>query len=249
MGSCIAVLYAAGYTIEEIRQKMKCYAIEYPKFNFMEKMAAPFKFIFQGGGKDPKNIYTTINKAMKNKGKKNMNDFELPIFIPTLDITTKETVYYSSKEIPKEKCYREREIAEAVKNTCSLPLLFTPNNVYIDGKLHQFLDGGMTNNIPTAHLEEFADVVVGVEVVYHKKIEGKKVNIITGIRNTFQSMRRSAVIWQKKAADIWIQVDMENMNIIGSGNEVEVAIQKGYSTVMNMAIEGKLDKILQGISL
>lgn len=70
-----------------------------------------------------------------------------------------------------------------------------PNNVYIDGKLHQFLDGGMTHNIPTHRMNQFADYVIGVENVYYKETNQKKVNIITGIRkklnhvNVIQSFR------------------------------------------------------------
>lgn len=245
IGSCIAVLYASGYGVDEITEKMKYYAVEYPKFTLLEKVLAPFKLLLIGGGKNPKNIYSTMEEAMKRKGKVYMSDFDIPIFIPTLDITTKETVYYSSKPIKNEKYYMERTIAEAVKNTSSLPLLYTPNNVYIDGQLHQFSDGGMTHNTPTAHMNEFSDVVVGIEVIYHKRIEGKKVNLIAGIRNTFQTMRRSAVIWQKKMADIWIPIDLQEVDIIGGEQEIEKCISTGYETVMKMVKEGKLDPILK----
>lgn len=244
IGSCIAVLYAAGYSVEEIAKKMKEYNREYPKFSFWNKILAPGRLTLQGGGKNPNIIYHTIKEAMKEKGKVNMNDFAIPIFIPTLDITTKETVYYSSQKIEREKFYVNREIAEAVKNSCSLPLLYTPNTVFIDGELHQFLDGGMMNNIPTMHLKEFSDFVVGVEVIYKKKIEGKKVNVITGIRNTFQAMRRSAFVWQKKEADLLISVDTKEVDIIGKEEEVDFCIQKGYETTMSMAEEGKLNNIL-----
>ena len=67
-------------------------------------------------------------------------------------------------------------------------MLYLSNNVYIDGQLHQFLDGGMTNNAPTIHMNQFVDVVIGIENLYNKKISNKKVNLITGIRNTFQGM-------------------------------------------------------------
>lgn len=58
-------------------------------------------------------------------------------------------MYYSSKPIKDEKYYTDSPIWETVKNTCTLPMLYLPNNIYIDGQLHQFLDGGMTNNTPS----------------------------------------------------------------------------------------------------
>ena len=116
-----------------------------------------------------------------------MSDLDIPVFIPTMDITEKKTVYYTSRNIKNEECYMDRPIEEAVKNTCQLPLLYVPNNVYIDGKLHQFLDGGMTHNIPTHRMNQFADYVIGVENVYYKETNQKKVNIITGIRKKTES--------------------------------------------------------------
>ncbi len=234
IGSCIAVLYAMGYTTEEIEEKLKIYTIEYPKFTIKDKILAPFKFIVRGGGKNPKIITKTIKEAAQTKGKTLMSDLDMPVFIPTMDITEKKTVYYTSKKIKNEECYLDRPIEEAVKNTCSLPLLYLPNNVYIDGKLHQFLDGGMTHNIPTHRMNQFADYVIGVENVYHKKTNQKKVNIITGIQNTFQSMRRSAIIWQREVADLIIKVDCKDVDIIGNEEEVEQCVKAGYDAAMEI---------------
>lgn len=245
IGSCIAVLYAMGYTVEEILEKMKYYAIQYPKFGLIDKILAPIKLVCRGGGKNPKIIETTIKDSALNKGKQYMNELEMPIFIPALDITFKETIYYTSKLIKDEKCFTDRTIWEAVKSSCTLPMLYLPNNVYIDGQLHQLLDGGMTNNTPTIHMEEFADIVVGVENLYRKKVNNKKVNLISGIRNTFQSMRRSAVINQKKASTIWIEVDCNEIDLIGTEKEVLDCVKAGYETTMEMYKKGDLDIIFE----
>ena len=234
IGSCIAVLYAMGYTTKEIEDKLKIYTIEYPKFTVKDKILAPFKLLARGGGKNPTIITKTIREASEAKGKRLMNDLDMPVFIPTMDITEKKTVYYTSRKIKNEVCYMDRPIEEAVKNTCSLPLLYVPNNVYIDGKLHQFLDGGMTNNIPTHRMNQFADYVIGVENVYYKETNQKKVNIITGIRNTFQSMRRTAIVWQREAADLIIKVDCKDVDIIGNEEEVEQCIKAGYDATMEI---------------
>lgn len=90
----------------------------------------------------------------------------------------------------------------------------------------------MTHNIPTHRMNQFVDYVIGVENIYHKKTNQKKVNIITGIRNTFQSMRRSAIIWQREAADLIIQVDCKDVDIIGSKEEARKYIEAGYDEAM-----------------
>ncbi len=210
-------------------EKLKYYTVAYPKYSFADKLKAPFKLLFSGGGKDPNIISTTIDDLLKEKKEKNMQDIEMPIFIPTLDITNKKTVYYSSKKIDGEDCYLDRPIKEAVKNTSSIPLIFVPNTVYINGEMHQFLDGGMTNNTPTTHLNQFSDYVIGVENIYHKIVNDKKVNLITGIRNTFQGMRRSAVPFQKSDADCWIQVDCKDVDITGTPAQIMQCYEAGYN--------------------
>ncbi len=221
-----------GFSTDEMLKKFKEFTISYPKFSIKDKITAPFRLVFRGGGKNPEVISKTIDELLKDKPEKNMKDINFPLFIPTLDITQKKTAYYSSKPIKGEDCYLDRPISEAIRNTSSIPLIFTPNTVYINGEMHQFLDGGMTNNTPTTHLDEFSDVVIGIENIYHKETDQKKVNLITGIRNTFQGMRRSAVPFQKKDADYWISIDCMDTDIIGSPDEIVRCYQAGYDTTI-----------------
>ena len=217
-----------GYKPEEILEKLKYYSTVYSKYTLLDKIKAPFELVFRGGGKDPIIIKETIDELFKDTKYKKMNDIKIPCFIPTLDISQKETVYYTSMPIENEKCYMDRPISEAIKNSSSLPLLFVPNTVYIDGKLHQFLDGGMTHNTPSTHLKDFCDIAIGVENIYNKEIDNKKVNIITGIRDCFQGMRRSAVPFQRQSGDIWVQVDCGKVDFTGTPEDVEYCYKQGY---------------------
>lgn len=90
----------------------------------------------------------------------------------------------------------------------------------------------MSNNTPSIHLKEFCDVVIGVENIYYKRTNNRKVNIITGIKNTFQGMRRSAVINQRNAADIWIQVDCKKVGVLGNKKNIDFCIEQGYKATM-----------------
>ncbi len=233
-GSIVAIMYALGCSTDEMLEKFKYFTVEFPKYTITDKIKAPFLLVSRGGGKNPKVITKLIDEFLKDKNVKNMNDLNMPIFIPTLDITNKKTVYYTSQEIDGEECYLDRGISEAIKNSSSLPLLFIPNTVYINGEMHQFLDGGMTNNTPTTHLHDFADLVIGIENKYYKTTNNKKVNIITGIRNTFQGMRRSAVPFQKEDSDIWILADCKEVDFIGSPDEVEKCYMAGYEATKEM---------------
>lgn len=236
IGSCIASLYAMGYTPSEILDKIKDYASCYAKLAWYDILLAPFHVFVRGGLKDPKIITQTIDIAAKQKGLYFMKDFQIPIFIPALDITKKETVYYTSMPILGETCLLDRSISEAVKSSSSFPVLFYPNTVSIDGKIHQMMDGGMECNVPTFHLKDFSDFVIGVEVHYKKKINhSHKVNFFTGCRNMFQAMRRSAISYQKENAHLWITIDLKNCNkVIGSPSDVVYCEKRGYEETMKL---------------
>lgn len=229
IGACVAIMYGMGCTPEEMAKKIKQYAKQYAKLTPLDIILSPFNLFICGGVKNPKIIEKTVEDLSKEKNYNIMSDFELPIFIPSLDITTKQTIYYSSKNIKGTSCLTDRKISEAIKSTTSFPFLFKPNCINISGKNHQMMDGGMECNTPTMYLNQFSDFIIGVEAKYCKTINyNKKVNLITGIRNTFQAMRRSAVEYQKQNANIWIEVDLGKVNVIGSDEEIDYCIKKGY---------------------
>jgi len=230
-----------GYTPEEMLKKFTYYTGKYSKYNLWDKITAPFRLITRGGGKNPKIVEKSIREIMNEKSVQNMEDLNMPCFIPALDISQKQTVYYSSVNLKDEKCYLDRPLYEAVRNTSSLPFFFIPNSVYIDGELHQFLDGGIMNNTPTKHLRDFVDVVIGVENIYHKKIDKRKVNIVSGMRAGFQSMRRTAVTYQQDNSDIWLQVDCKNVSYVGSSKDAEFCFMQGYEAAKKMIAENNFN--------
>lgn len=83
-----------------------------------------------------------------------MNDLEMPIIIPLLDITQRKTIYYSSRTLNHEfTFYSDRLVSEAVRSSCSLPIIFIPNKIKINNIVHHMMDGGITTN--TAVTETF----------------------------------------------------------------------------------------------
>lgn len=55
-------------------------------------------------------------------------------------------------------------------------------------------------------------------------------------------MRRFAVTFQKKEADIWIQVDCKKIDIIGSQDDVEICFKQGYEAAKKVIAENELLK-------
>ena len=239
MGSFVALMYALGLPPEEMLEKFKHYSSDFTHFSFKEKLFAPISLLKDCGLKNSYSINQFAQILLTDPSIKNMKDLDMPIFMPAMDVTNKKTIYYSSRELNGEECYLDRPIAEAIQSSAALPLLFTPNTVYINGNMHQFLDGGMTNNTPTNHLDEFSDIVIGVESKYYKNLKGKKLNFVTGIRNTFQGMRRSANTFQKKYSNIWISVDCGGNQVFGTEDDMQKYYEAGYNAAKQALSENK----------
>ena len=149
-----------------------------------------------------------------------MTDIKKTLIIPSLDISAREIVYYSSKEIQTNTtCYYNREILEALRSSSAMPLLYTPNKVEINGLNHFMLDGGIMTNTLVSPLKQFSDFVIGVTTkFYHKQRE--RVNLFTGFTQTFQSMRRSHFVYEKDLADLWIELDLGSNKFVGEIEQI-----------------------------
>ena len=56
----------------------------------------------------------------------------------------------------------------------------------------------------------------------------------------FQSMRRSALLYQKREADLWIEIDVEKTKVFDNVEALEYCEELGYKKIMEMAKKGIL---------
>lgn len=94
--------------------------------------------------------------------------------------------------------YDDRPISETIRSSSSIPVIFTPNRVSINNKIYYMMDGGITSNTPTLPLKQFSNFVIGLEPKYYNTQEKKKIHFLSAFTETFQSMRRSSLYFQKK---------------------------------------------------
>ena len=131
-----------------------------------------------------------------------------------------QDIYYSSKPLKGNyKYYCDKKFSEAIRSSCAIPLMFTPNKVVIDGKNHYMLDGGILTNTLVKPLRQFSDYIIGVTNKFYPK-ERSRVNLFTGFTQTFQAMRRTYLSNEKKYADLWIEVDEKTNRFVGSKEEI-----------------------------
>ena len=239
LGSCGAILYAMGYKPEEIIKMYKENMKSYSRFTAKDILCAVPSLMFRGGLKNPKAIPKSVEKVAIPRKIIKMSDFEMPIIIPSLDITQRKTIYYSSRALSDEfTFYSDRLVSEAVRSSCSLPIIFTPNKTKINNRVHHMMDGGLTAHTAVLPLREFSDFVIGVEAKYYNTKERQRINFFTAFTETFQAMRRSSLAYNKRETDLWIEVDVQKTKIFDSKDALDYCEKCGYEAVMKLAKEG-----------
>lgn len=235
IGSCVALLYVLGYSPKEMLNEFKNGIHKWSRFSILDVLFAPFSLMIKGGLKNPKIIYKNIEKVVKKHNIHLMKDVSMPYIIPALDITKREQIYYSSVPMKEFTYYDDRPIAEAIRSSSSIPVIFTPNKIYVNNKPHYMMDGGIVSNTPVLPLKQFSNFVIGIEPKYYNTQEKKKIHFLSAFTETFQAMRRSSLYFQKKEADLWIEVDVQKCKVFGGSRELEYCEKCGYEAVMKYA--------------
>lgn len=242
LGSCVAILYAMGYSPEEILKIFKENMKDFSKFTIKDILFSVPNLMFRGGLKNPKAIEKSVVRNCKS-GIVKMSDFKIPVIIPSMDITQRKTIYYSSKKLDEFPYYIDRDISEAIRSSCSFPIVFIPNKVKIDNKFHHLMDGGITANTPVVPLKQFSNFVIGLETKYNRIKERQKINFFTMFTEGFQSMRRSALLYQKREADLWIEIDVEKTKVFDSVEALEYCEELGYKAIKKVFNGNELEKL------
>lgn len=241
LGSCVAILYSMGYSPKEILELYKQNIKSFGQFTVKDILCAVPNLILRGGLKNPKVIPKSVEKIGTQKQIIKMNDFSIPVIIPALDITQRKAIYYSSKILNDEfTFYSDRLVSEAVRSSCSLPIIFIPNKVKINNKIHHMMDGGITTNTAVLPLKQFSDFVIGVESKYYNTKQRQRIHFFTAFTETFQAMRRSSLWYQKREANLWIEVDIKKTKVFDSVDVLDYCEQCGYDAVMDLAQKGIL---------
>lgn len=146
-GSLVATLYAMGYSPNYIYILFKRYAKELVEINTSPILSGISGFMLNKkvnvkGLKTGKNIESIYNQIAYKKGIRRIEQIEMPLVIPTVDIMNgKEYVF--TNHIPKgeeknEQYITDITIGKAVRASSSFPAVFMPcefeNHAFMDGR-------------------------------------------------------------------------------------------------------------------
>lgn len=223
-GSIVAVLYAMGYTVEEIHKLFDYFSksvIEADPRHFVTSFKEN-KTLRITGLLSGENIEKAVKEACDYKKITTMKEIALPIVVPAVDsITGKEYIFTNHKG--EGDCYMDEvSIAKAVRASSSFPAIYAPCRM---GE-HQFLDGGILDNVPTKEVRRLgADKVLSVTFPPSKKYMGSSIYSI--LLRSLDIMTNEIANENLKTSDYVLEVHTGKTKLLGI-DKLDFCEQVGY---------------------
>ena len=248
-GSLVASLYAMWYSPYYIYLLFQRYAKDMvsmdlsPIFNGVGELFKNKKFQIVGLN-NGKNIEKEYNNLALRKGVKTISDISMPIIIPSVDINTAKEYIFTNCDIKnriinKNQKENKEEIEEnyisnipvgtAVRASSSFPGIFCP----CEYEGHNFLDGGILNNIPVKEIKkQGADIVIAVNFKADEVNEESNIMDIT-MRTIDIMGNKISEKSLKKYSDFIITIETDKMGLLDY-TKLEVCYNKGCEMTNNV---------------
>ncbi|MBN2273175.1 MAG: patatin-like phospholipase family protein [Bacteroidales bacterium] len=209
-GAIAGAFYADGYTPEEI---LEIY-IGHNLFDFVQ-ITLPRTGLFKLTGMK--------NVLKKHLRAKRFDDLNIPLVVTATDLNQGKPVYL-----------REGDLSEAILASSAVPVLF---EVIMIGNV-EYIDGGITNNLPLAPIADDCSTLVGVYVNhsgYQENVKG-----IANIAERAFHLAVAADVERKKSHfDLFIEPkDIANYGFFNLKNGQEL-FRVGYDTAMEVLGKGQ----------
>lgn len=123
IGSIVASLYAMGYTTDKMLEIFKYFAKEIMKTNarhFAGNLKTSRRLLGYGllSGE---NTEIALRACAREKGIKNIQDIEMPISIPTVDIVESKKYVFTNGNLEGDSYIKDALIEKAVRASSSYP--------------------------------------------------------------------------------------------------------------------------------
>lgn len=246
-GSMVASLYAMGYTPHYIYILFKRYAKDIAALNTKPIISGLQSHFFKSKKvfsslKDGEIIETVYNKLALRKGIKNVNEIQMPLVMPSVDITeSKEYVFTNS--IPenaedKLQYITEITVGKAVRASSSFPAVFNPCLM----GTHAFMDGGALDNVPVNEVrKQGADKVIAVKFDADPVDENS--NIMDIVMKTIDIMGSKISEESLEMSDIVLNVYTDKVGLLDI-EKLDNCYKYGYNCVVE-----NIDKIKEALDL
>lgn len=132
IGSVISVLYAMGYTPDEMIEICKKCSKEIMKTDtkYIVGNIKSSKGLFGEGLVSGNNLEEAVKNCANEKDKKNISDIEMPIAIPTVDIKESKKYVFTNCDFKEDYYIKDAIIEKAVRASCSYPRNVCSNRIF-----------------------------------------------------------------------------------------------------------------------
>ena len=220
-GSLFALMYALGYTADEIKSIfLDCYEkiIKIKKLPIGKAMIR-YAFTKENSLKgmiDGEELENIVSDVVKEKGIVNMKDIKNLAFATVDAKTTKECFLWTGDEKREEDFdyISDISIGKAVRASMSFPAAFTP----CPFRDYIFIDGGTKDNLP-------------IEILRKMGAEKTISNFIDTILRACDIFSYRDVLNAQKSTDCVVEIALEQAKLLSIEN-IDDAIKTGYDTIM-----------------
>ncbi|MBO5606892.1 MAG: patatin-like phospholipase family protein [Treponema sp.] len=246
MGSMIGAMYSAGYTPKQIREIMSETDIVSLLMQFNESKHIPAEAfdnkrdnIFSlditshGLGTSPgilsdQGIINLLAKYLSRiPADRSFDELPIPFRSIGSDLIT-----------GKENVYDKGSLAQAVRNSMSLPFVWVPA---IDDNGHYVLDGGLTNNLPIRLAKEMgADIVLVMDVSTHESKPEDLQSLNSIFMQLFAMLVYKSVTPQYEDADVLLSPNVTHFGTLQFAKsdvivaEGEKCVQENYDQILTV---------------
>lgn len=241
-GSLIASLYAMGYSPYYIYILFKRYSKQIANINSGVLMTGLSNFVRNKkvgftGLKTGNSIEKLYNEIAWKKGVRKLDDIQMPLVIPTVDImNSKEYVFtnYIPKEAKDKTQYiTDITVGKAVRASSSFPAVFSP----CEYRNHAFMDGGALDNIPVHEVKK-----QGVDKVIAVRLESDPIteesNLMDIVMKTIDIMGSKISEESIEKSDYVINVSTDKTGLLDV-SKLDTCYQYGYQAVIQSMEEIK----------
>ncbi|MBR3249907.1 MAG: patatin-like phospholipase family protein [Clostridia bacterium] len=233
-GGIIAALYAMGYSPYYIFELFKRYAKDVAAINGSTIISGikAYKMTKNSNVKGLNSgelLEKEFDKIANKKGIKIIKDINMPIAIPTVDISNVNK-YVFTNSISKEKntyYITDINIGKAIRATSCFPGVFNP----VKYKNHMFLDGGILDNVPVEEVRKKGATKV-MAVNFAADEVNEQSNAMDIIMRTIDAMGNKISDNNLQSSDYVLTVPTDKTGLLDV-EKLDSCFKYGYESVVN----------------
>lgn len=210
-GALAGVLYADGYSPEEIRELFKN-----TRFKQFVELAFPTTGFFR-----PTGLHDFLKRNLRSK---TFEQLQIPFTAVATNWERGTTVNFSEGD----------KLIESVVASCCVPLIFSP--IYINDE--PYVDGGIFKNLPASTIREECKILFGINVHIMMPPEEKH-NLKYVAERTFNLMSISNTFADKKLCDVLIEIEGIEKYWMFDLSNIDIIYETGYNRTVDKLKERK----------